>query len=70
MSSDQMSDCCITIPRIVPQGYERVGTTKKTEKGLNYYESAQNVTNHDLAVVVVYDVSSASGRRMLSVKDH
>ena len=44
------------MPRIITEGYQRVGTTKKTEKGLAYYESAENVTNPDVAVITVYDV--------------
>lgn len=58
MSSDRTDECCGRVPRIVAQDYTRVGSTKETPTGLKYYESAVDVKRTDLAVVVVFDVSS------------
>lgn len=60
MSSDRTEDCCTSSPRIITEGYERVGTVKETAAGLKYYESAVDVTRTDLAVVFIYDVRALS----------
>ena len=48
--------CCASVPRVIPEGYERKGTEKTTSKGWKYYETAIDVKHNDVAVVLIYEV--------------
>ncbi|KAF8317086.1 hypothetical protein DL93DRAFT_2165748 [Clavulina sp. PMI_390] len=59
MSSQRTSDCCGTLPPIVPKDYQRVGSVKQTAAGLKYYESTVDVKRTDLGIIVAYDVTGS-----------
>ena len=57
---NRTSACCGDVPRLeLPEEYKPKGTTKKTPKGLSYYESIPDggSKHPEIAVVVYYDVS-------------
>lgn len=59
MSAERTGECCTSAPRIVIEGYERIGSVKETSAGLKYYEatvSEAEITRPDLAVIMIHDV--------------